>query len=184
MKKIVTACVSVLVIAAFALALWFVISKRSLPLDHRENVERWAAEYGVPRELVFAVIKTESRFDPNALSNVGAVGLMQLLPSTADEIARKLGITEYDLYDADTNVRLGTYYLAYLFRNTGSSWKNAVAAYNCGIGRVKLWLADKSYSSGGRELDVIPIDETRRYVDQVLGDSERYAKILEKPEGP
>lgn len=183
MKKIVTAVFAVLVIAAFALAVIFALSQRSLPLEYRENVERWAAEYGVPCELVFAVIKTESRFDPNAQSPVGAAGLMQLLPATANEIAEKIGVDSYDMYDADTSVRFGTYYLAYLFRNTGSSWKNAVAAYNCGIGRVLRWLQDGSCSPDGKELSSIPIDETRRYVDLVLGDAERYAELLKKTEG-
>ena len=181
MKKVLTVILAIAVVAAFALALYFTLFKQSYPVKYRKEIEHWANEYRVPRELVFAVIKNESKFDPNATSRAGAVGLMQLISDTADEVAEKLKITSYDLRDADTNIRFGTYYLAYLYRNTGS-WENAVAAYNCGIGRVKLWLADERYSQDGVTLTGIPISETRAYVKNVMRDMEKYKEILNENE--
>ena len=179
MKKILTAVIAALVVAAFVTALAFMLRHRSLPLEYRETVERWASEYGVPREIVFAVINNESKFKPNASSPVGAVGLMQLMPQTAAEMARRAGMELTSLEDPEQNIRLGTYYLAYLYRNTGGIWKNAVAAYNGGIGRVLGWLADAEYSPDGVELIVIPLDETRIYVQYVMHDAERYKELLE-----
>jgi soluble lytic murein transglycosylase len=125
------------------------------------------------------MVRNESRFDPTARSRVGAVGLMQLMPDTAQEIANKLGYAEYDLTDADTNIRFGCYYLAYLYRNTGRNWRNAVAAYNCGIGKVNAWLSDPAYSKDG-ELTAIPVDETRLYVEYVFRDAEKYKELLKE----
>ena len=182
MKKAFTVMLTLAVLAVFAAAVIFVLRADRLPLEYRETVERWSDEYGVPPEIVFAVVKNESGFDTGAHSRVGAVGLMQLMPSTAEEIAQKLKFPQYDLQDPETNIRFGTHYLAYLYRYTGGKWKNAVAAYNCGIGRVLGWLSDPAYSSEG-ELTVIPIDETRLYVEYVLNDAERYKEKLNEKSG-
>lgn len=177
MKKALPVILAVIVVVTFALALYFTFVKQSYPVKYREEIEYWANEYNVPRELVFAMIKNETKFDPNARSRAGAIGLMQLIPKTADEVAEKLKISEYDLYDAGTNIRFGTYYIAYLYRVTGS-WENAVAAYNCGISRVMSWLADERYSPDGATLAEIPVSETRAYVKNVMRDAEKYKEIL------
>ncbi len=179
MKKVFPVIIALAVLAVFAIALFFALRAESLPLEYRESIELMSAEYGVPPELVFAMVRNESRFDPTARSRVGAVGLMQLMPDTAQEIANKLGYAEYDLTDADTNIRFGCYYLAYLYRNTGRNWRNAVAAYNCGIGKVNAWLSDPAYSKDG-ELTAIPVDETRLYVEYVFRDAEKYKELLKE----
>lgn len=179
MKKVLPVIIALVVLAVFAAALFFALRAESLPLEYRESIELMSAEYGVPPELVFAMVRNESRFDPNARSRVGAVGLMQLMPDTAEEISKKLGYEVYDLTDPGTNIRFGCYYLAYLYRNTGRNWRNAVAAYNCGIGKVNKWLSDPACSKDG-ELTTIPIDETRLYVEYVLRDAEKYKELLKE----
>ena len=183
MKKALTVILALTVLAVFAAAIIFALRANSLPMEYGESIERWAAEYGVPAELVYAIVKNESKFDVNARSRVGAVGLMQLMPSTAEEIAAKLSLPEFDITDADTNIRFGVYYMAYLYRNTGRIWENAVAAYNCGIGKVMSWISDPAFSENG-ELKTIPIEETRLYVERVLRDAGRYKeKLNEKSDG-
>ncbi len=119
--------------------------------------------------LVLAVIRTESSFDENAVSSKGAVGLMQVMPSTAKFIAEKVDFnSEYDLFDAQTNLYLGICYLEYLF-NKYSDETVVLACYNAGEGRVKTWI-------DGNELN-IPIRETKNYIKKVSRRKKLY-KIL------
>lgn len=90
--------------------------------------------------LVQAVIAQESSGKADAVSEVGAVGLMQIMPETAKEIAQELGVTEYDLTDAATNVRFGMHYLLKLLKEFGGDKELALTAYHSGIGRVKRLL--------------------------------------------
>ena len=143
------------------------------PDEYVEYVEIYSAEFGVPEDLVWSVIKTESGFDSSAVSSKGAVGLMQLMPSTfewlTDDILREyLGIGM--LYDPETNIKYGTYYLSRLYNRFGD-WDTAIAAYNGGEGNVSEWLKDKRYSDDGIKLktDKIPdsYSETKNYVKKV-----------------
>lgn len=117
-----------------------------------------ADEFGVEKALVYAVIRTESKFRPQAKSHAGAVGLMQLLPETAEWVAKSLGEKIGDLYDPRINIRLGTAYLKYLLGKFSLS--DALAAYNAGEGNVAGWI-----ESGAQEY---PYSETRTYVKRVL----------------
>jgi soluble lytic murein transglycosylase len=139
------------------------------PSEYAEYVSRYSSEYGVPEELVWAVIKTESNFKASAVSGVGAVGLMQLMPDTFNEITNSRLNERLDAgmrYDPETNIRYGTYYLSYLYSRYGN-WSTALAAYNAGLGKVDGWLQNKDYSSNGITLDRIPYKETRNYVKKV-----------------
>lgn len=149
------------------------------PLRYKEEILLYSDTYSVPADLVCAVIYAESGYDPNAVSPAGAVGLMQLLPGTAEEIAGKLSIDNYDLCDPETSINFGTYYLAYLYKLLGD-WNTVAAAYNAGIGNVKLWLADTEYSADGITLIKIPFRETAAYVKRVASGREIYIGKLEK----
>ena len=153
------------------------------PDEYVEYVEIYSAEFGVPEDLVWSVIKTESGFDSSAVSSKGAVGLMQLMPSTfewlTDDILREyLGIGM--LYDPETNIKYGTYYLSRLYNRFGD-WDTAIAAYNGGEGNVSEWLKDKKYSDDGIKLktDKIPdsYSETKNYVKKVNKALEKYKKL-------
>ncbi len=155
------------------------VTEQVYPLEHKEYIEKYAAEYEIPTELLAAVILTESGFDHTAKSRAGAVGLMQLLPSTAEEICgrMKLEYTEQLLTDPESSIKIGAYYLRYLYNNTGKNWDTACAAYNAGIGNVKKWQKDSRYSEDGVALKEIPIGETREYVRRINEYSAKYKEL-------
>ncbi len=132
-----------------------------------EIIKIHCKSYGVDYILVKSIIKAESNFSADATSCVGAVGLMQIMPKTAVFISEKLGIYEYDLFDANTNILFGVVYLKYLI-DKFPVISTAIAAYNAGEGRVVDWLNDTEYSSDGKFLFNIPYKETSKYVDKVL----------------
>ena len=145
--------------------------------DFKELVFEYADKYAVPRELVFAVIKAESDFDPNAKSHAGAIGLMQMLPSTAKWLAEEhlndnpLFIS---LYTPSTSIKYGTYYLQYLFSKFGS-WEKAIIAYNWGEGNFSSFIEENGYTEG--KYSSIPVKETRNYVKKVMDNWEKYKEI-------
>jgi soluble lytic murein transglycosylase len=148
-----------------------------LPLRHEDIIRQQAADKGLDPALIAGVIYTESRFRDQT-SHAGAKGLMQLLPSTADDIARKSGGTAYvegDLANPQVNISYGSFYLRYLLRRYGGNEVLAIAAYNAGEGRVDQWIFDARHR--GEEFDHarhIPFPETRHYVQQVLDVRARY----------
>jgi len=142
------------------------------------TVLREASRYDVSPAMIMAIIRTESDFDKNAVSEVGAVGLMQLMPSTFSYLRdEKLGeaLADSAIYDPAVNIRYGTYYYAYLSEQFGDP-ATALAAYNAGEGRVCEWLLDPSLSKDGVLTD-IPFGETEHYVKATLA---AYRYYLEK----
>lgn len=142
---------------------------------------------GVDRAFALAITRQESEFDPNAVSSAGAVGLMQLLPSTARQVAQKAGMSfsPADLYNPAKNMQLGTLFLASLLNNYGGAMPLAIAAYNAGPGRVRQWLDTYGdYRKGEigqlEWLELIPFRETRNYVQRVLENYEVYKYKLKK----
>lgn len=111
------------------------------PTKYANFVEKYSNLYGVDENLVYAVIRCESRFNPNAKSKKGAVGLMQLMPSTASWCAKILGeeYSEDMLYNPEYNIKIGSYYLSYLF-TVFLDEQQVIMAYNAGEGNVKKWL--------------------------------------------
>jgi soluble lytic murein transglycosylase len=148
-----------------------------LPLRHEDIIRQQAADKGLDPALIAGVIYTESRFRDQT-SHAGAKGLMQLMPSTADDIARKSGGTAFvrgDLANPQVNISYGSFYLRYLLRRYGGNEVLAIAAYNAGEGRVDQWIFDARHR--GEEFDHarhIPFPETRHYVQQVLEVRGRY----------
>jgi soluble lytic murein transglycosylase len=135
------------------------------PRAHWEMVAREASRAGVDPLLVLAVMREESRFDPRVVSVAGAVGLMQLMPSTARGMDPT--VTPDRLTDPETNIRLGTTYLARRLRDFDGDVVLALAAYNAGAGAARRFAQFR-----GDDLDVfierIPFSETRAYVKRVL----------------
>ena len=154
-----------------------VTEKKTYPHSYETFVIKYAAEFGVPEKIVYAVIKTESNFDQNAVSSAPAFGLMQLTEETFEWVSGKLKEkpSAFDIYDPDTNIRYGVWYLSYLYGKF-ESWDVAFAAYNAGPGNVLKWLDSSEYSSDGKTLDYIPFKETRNYVEKV----NKAIKIYEK----
>lgn len=149
------------------------------PIKYQNYVEKYAAANHLNKYFVYAVIKTESGFDPNAESNVGARGLMQIMEDTFDWIKFRSddeGAVYYDMYDAETNIRYGCMLLGYLMEEFGSV-EVAAAAYHAGRGNVNNWLGDKRYSSDGVHLDTIPISDTAHYVNKITNAMDKYVKL-------
>ncbi len=143
------------------------------PVRHEGIITEYSAIYGVRKSLVLAMIKTESGYDETCVSKKGAIGLMQLMPKTAEYIAFLLGEEPQDVSDTETNIEYGVFYISYLLEKFGNE-KTALAAYNAGEGNVSDWLKDKKLSSNGRELYAIPYKETENYVKRVLFNEKIY----------
>lgn len=151
------------------------------PIKYQNWVEKYAAENHLNKYFVYAVIKTESGFDPSAESNVGARGLMQIMEDTFDWIKFKSddeSAVYGDMYDAETNIRYGCYLLGYLMDEFGSV-EVAAAAYHAGRGNVNSWLSDKKYSADGVHLDNIPISDTAHYVNKITKAMNKYIKLYD-----
>lgn len=147
---------------------WDKVDRANYPRDYSEYVEQYAGQYGVPEPVVYAVIKIESSFSSGAVSDVGAVGLMQIMPDTFNWLMTmtKESLEAGMLYDPATNIKYGTYYLSYLYLRYGS-WDEVFAAYNAGHGKVDEWLEDEEYTGKDGKLVQIPYEETRNYVKKV-----------------
>jgi len=147
---------------------------------HTEIINKYAEEFDLEPELIFAVIHAESRFNENAVSRVGASGLMQIMEDTAYWLAPQAGISDFkysQILDPEINIRLGTFYLSLLYRRYGDI-NVALSAYNAGSGNVGRWLENPEYSSDGKTLDHIPFPETRNYVERVDVNRRIYSLIL------
>lgn len=129
-----------------------------LPIRYYGYIKRYCVEFSVEPSLALAVIWTESKYRPNAVSRSGAKGLMQLMPSTAEWLSDELGeeYSDEKLFEPEYNLRLGIYYLSYLQGRFDGDY--ILAAYNAGEGNVKLWL-----ESGGE----VKFPETRDYIKKV-----------------
>ena len=146
------------------------------PDKYSDYVEKYSEEYGVDRNLVYAVIKQESNFREKAKSNRGAKGLMQIMNDTAIEIADELGYSGVNLYNAETNIDIGTKYLADLIEKYENP-KIAIAAYNAGFGNVDKWIAQGVIKEDGSNLEEIPYRETEMYLRKVMKNYEMYNKL-------
>jgi soluble lytic murein transglycosylase len=160
-------------IVAVIMAPWAdkAVQEFSLPLRHEDVIRQQAASKHLDPTLIAGVIYVESHFIDQT-SHAGAKGLMQLMPSTADYIARKSGGTRFqqgDLATPQINIAYGSWYLRYLLQKYHGNEPLALAAYNAGEGKVDEWWADAS--NRGEDFDVarhIPFPETRDYVRKVL----------------
>ena len=152
------------------------------PLKYKADIMEYAEEYGVRPELVASIINAESRFDATAVSKKGAMGLMQIMPATAEWIAGELEVEDFkseDLFEPRVNIRFGTYYLSYLMTKFEGEYE-VICAYNAGESTVRAWLKDSSYSSDGVKLEKVAYSETNSYANKVLKNLSRYSKAFDK----
>jgi len=157
-----------------------VVLKFIYPVKFSNQVEKYASANNLDKYLVYAVIRTESKFNETAISDVGAKGLMQLMESTANECNSKGGFgydIPEDIYVPEVNISLGCYYLKQLIDSYDGDITLAVTAYNGGAGNVGKWLNDDNLSDGDGGLLDIPFKETKGYVDKVLDAYKKYTEI-------
>ncbi|NVL30994.1 lytic transglycosylase domain-containing protein, partial [Pseudomonas syringae pv. actinidiae] len=155
------------------------------PMAHRDTLVREAKVRGLHSSWVFAITRQESAFMDDARSGVGASGLMQLMPATAKETARKFSIplsSPQQVLDPDTNIQLGAAYLSSVHTQFNGNRVLASAAYNAGPGRVRQWLKGANHLAFDVWVESIPFDETRQYVQNVLSYSVIYGQKLNSPQ--
>jgi soluble lytic murein transglycosylase len=155
------------------------IQRVVFPIDYWPLIQKHAAAHGLDPFLVAALVAQESTFDPVIRSSANAVGLMQVLPSTGRQFARKLKIPRYApsrLTDPETNVKLGTAIFAESLKKFGGV-HFALAAYNAGDHRVAAWQRERPEMDQDVFIDDIPFPETQNYVKRILGTAEDYRRL-------
>ena len=145
------------------------------PRFYKDTVENLCARYELPEYLAYALIRSESFFDKDVRSSAGAVGLTQLMESTAADIARKLKIRSYDISEPALNTEFGIFYLKELIGRLDNSVLLALFSYNAGITKVRRWNTAKSELSKDLLLEVLPYKETREYGQKILTAASLYA---------
>lgn len=152
--------------------------KSLYPLRYAEFVEVYSEENNLSPFFVYAVIKCESGFDKDAVSNADARGLMQLLPTSFDWLMTKTGeeLSEDMLFDPETSIKYGCLLYGMFIEEFGSE-PETVAAYHAGPGNVRKWLKDERYSHDGKTLYEIPFSKTNAYVERVMKTKAIYEKL-------
>ncbi|MCW2997823.1 MAG: lytic transglycosylase protein, partial [Solirubrobacterales bacterium] len=143
----------------------------TLPLKHEDIIRQQAREKDLDPALIAGVIYAESHFRDGQVSSAGALGLMQLTPETAKDIARRSGGSAFGIKDLGTpqvNISYGAYYLRYLKGRFGGNTTLMLAAYNAGEGNVDRWIGEAALAERDFTAEDIPFPETRHYVDKVL----------------
>jgi len=153
--------------------------QETFQIEYKDSINKYCKEFDVDKYLVYAMIKQESNFNNQAISSAKARGLMQLTEDTFNWLKPQLGessTTYDDLFDADTNIRYGVFFISILQKNF-SEQNTVVAAYNAGMNITTEWLQDSNYSSDGATLNNIPYKETANYVDIVDYNYKKYLEI-------
>ena len=140
------------------------------PVKYSPIINRFSLEYGVDKDLVFALIKAESNFSESAVSHASAKGLMQLTDATFLHCMQILDFKggAPDIFNTAQNLQAGIWYLSFLTDKYDGNISNAVAAYNAGFSNVDKWLKDTEFSTDGRSLTKIPFPETARHVRKII----------------
>jgi len=153
------------------------------PAPFRETMQGRLRENGLEEAWVYGLMRQESRFASQAKSDVGAAGLMQIMPATAKWVARKMGMRDYRtalIHDTEVNLKLGTYYMKNILSTFDNNAVMASAAYNAGPARARQWRAERPLE-GAIYIETIPFDETRDYVKKVMSNTVYYSKLFDQP---
>jgi len=166
----------------FTYIIYTVICKEYIyPTKYSKYVIEAAGDNNIDPYLIFAIIKQESKFNKNAISNKEAKGLMQILDSTAKEMAVNLEYVDaenIDLFDAKTNIYIGAKYFKALVDRYDGNMRLAICAYNAGLGNVDKWiLSEDIYLNGELNISNIPFEETKTYLVNILNNYEKYVKL-------
>lgn len=154
------------------------ILKNIYPIKYEEYVLKYSEQYSVDKNLIYAIIKAESNFNENAVSNKGATGLMQLMPTTAIQLGRTINVdcNEEKLKDVDININLGVKYISNLIEKYNNI-EVALSAYNAGTGNVDNWIEKGIIKKDGSDVENIPYKETNNYVRKILRDYKIYKQL-------
>ncbi|CEM60658.1 lytic transglycosylase domain-containing protein [Treponema phagedenis] len=147
------------------------------PRPWLDIVQKYAKQYGIAEYVLYALIRSESLFQPAVISHAGAIGLTQLMKPTAADIARKLKITEYDLTDPDTNIQFGTFFITDLIRRWDGAIMPALFSYNAGYARVRNWKKLQKDTPDDLFLETLAYGETRGYGRKILAAAVMYGYL-------
>lgn len=154
------------------------------PTKYEEYVLKYSKEYDIDPRYIFAIINTESHFDPNATSEVGARGLMQIMEDAYDWIKFRMDDkrehTYDDMYEPELNIQYGTYMLKYLYDKFDNSYELAAAAYHGGMNAVDSWISDGTINPEKFRLEDVPSDVTANYIYKVMNAYNKYKEKLEE----
>ncbi|MEC4985779.1 MAG: transglycosylase SLT domain-containing protein [Oscillatoria sp. PMC 1068.18] len=149
------------------------------PFPYKTEITTFAEERDLNPLLVISIMRQESRFEEDITSTAGAIGLMQMLPSTADWAARNLQIKDYSLTNPQDSIRLGTWFLKEIHRPYQNNSLLAIAGYNAGQGNLNRWINDEKEIDFDEFVENIPFNETKNYVKQVFGNYWNYLQLYE-----
>ena len=174
-------CVILLILVLKVFKVENIILKSIYPIEYSEYVYKYSKKYEVDPLLMFSLIKAESNFNVNVVSSSNAIGLMQVMDSTAKDVAKNIQM-EYNsdttLYNPEENIQLGIKYFSELMKYYDQNYILALAAYNAGIGNVKNWIDKGIIKEDGSDAENIPFKETNMYVRKVMRDWKIYKSIL------
>lgn len=180
-------------IAGFMLIKWSIVEIKEFrySLPYEDYVVRYCEEYEIDPLFIYAMMKQESNFDPEAVSIDDARGLLQLTEETYDWVKSRMRAegsvflgdtgTFEDMFDPQTNIRYSVWLTAYLFDTFGNE-ETVVAAYHAGLNITKQWLESAEYSADGKTLDIIPYPDTRYHVKKVMGYYKEYKELYRSEE--
>lgn len=158
------------------------LMKSFYPVRYKSEVEKSSYDYGIEKELIYAIIKCESGFNKEAHSHANAIGLMQITPDTFKWLqlyTQEKGLNVESLKNPKINIKYGTLFIS-LLRKKYKNDEAVLSAYNAGDSMVKRWMADKNISSDGENLNFIPYEETRNYVKRVISAKKNYKRLYFK----
>lgn len=158
-----------------------VFYRAAYPLEYAPLVEKACREQGLDPAFVYALIRTESSFNPQAVSGAGARGLMQMMPDAFEWVRMRTGSEADDyesLFDPEFSVDYGTRMLRLLFDEFESE-RNVLCAYHAGWGNAKRWLKNPDYAPDGENIEVIPFPDTAHYVSKVTNATQMYRKLYD-----
>ena len=147
------------------------------PFPYQEQIMSQGKQRELNPLLSISVMRKESTFDPKIDSRVGALGLMQVLPSTAKWVSQQMKMSEYDLFEPGDNIKIGTWYLAQNHQRYGNDSLLAIASYNAGTGNVSKWKRRYSLADPDVFVENIPFPETKDYVEGVFGNYWNYLRL-------
>jgi len=153
------------------------------PAPYRDVMQENLHKHGLEEAWVYGLMRQESRFATKARSEVGAAGVMQIMPATARWVAQRMGMKGYRkglIHQLDVNIKLGTYYMKTVYRQFGDNPVLASAAYNAGPTRARQWCGARPLE-GAIYVETIPFDETRDYVRKVMSNTVYYSKLFGQP---
>lgn len=177
MKKKLFILFVLIIILLYLDNIYFFVVRQFYPLRYEQSIGYYANQFNVDPFLICAIIKAESNFKKNVISNKGAIGLMQLTPKTAEWVCKQIKhkYNYNELFNPDINILIGSWYIKYLINYYNNDIKLAVAAYNGGMANVNKWI--KANNAITIEPGDIPFKETSHFVKRVFKNYEIYKKL-------